>query len=247
VAAALVGSVAEAAEDGPAEAAVLAEEVPVEAGNQKWAQRLIKEGDSSKVSAAVAKAEKQTSGEIVPIIVRRSSTIGHVPFLLTLILLVALLVFEVPQLPVFARYNLNWILFFVALFCFLISIPLSKSIWVQRMLVSQTDQKFQVEERALLEFYQTGIVNTKARTGILLFLSVMERKAVVLADEAIAQKLPPETWTEICQVMVQGVKKGETAEGLTQAIEICGQVLAKHFPAQELNPNELKDHLIIKI
>ncbi len=219
----------------------------MEAGNQKWARSLIKEGDPLKVSAAVAKVETQTSGEIVPIIVRRSSTIGHVPFLLTLILLVAILVFEVPQMPIFARYNLSWILFFVALFCFLVSIPLSKFIWVQRMLVSQADQKFQVEERALLEFYQTGIVNTKARTGILLFLSVMERKAVVLADEAISQKLPPETWNEICQIMVDGVRKGDTATGLVKAIEACGQVLAQHFPAQELNPNELKDHLIIKI
>jgi len=235
-----------AAEDGPAAAAALAEEVPVEAGNQRWIHGLIKAGEADQVSAAVVKAEMKTSGEIVPVIVRRSSTIGHVPFLLTLIILVGLLVFEVPQMPIFANYNASWILFFVSVLCFLISIPLSKLIWVQRMLVSQGDQKFQVEERALLEFYETGIVNTEARTGILIFLSVMERKAVVLADESIAKKLPPETWAHICKDVVDGIKDGKTALGLTQAIEKCGAVLAQHFPPTANNPNELKDHLVIK-
>lgn len=214
--------------------------------NQKWIHGFLKAGEADQVSAAVARAESKTTGEIVPVIVRRSSAIGHVPFLLTLILLVTLMVFEIPQSRWLAAYNLTWILFFVAILCFAISIPLSKWVWVQRLLVPRDDQSFQVDERALLEFYETGIVNTKARTGILLFLSLMERKAVVLADEAIAKKLPPETWQNICQEMVAGIKRGETASGLIRAIETCGDILAQHFPPDQANPNELKDHLVIK-
>jgi putative membrane protein len=221
-------------------------EVPVAAGNMKWSERLLQSGDAEKVSQAITKAEAATSGEIVPMIVRRSSTTGHVPFMLTLVILVSLLAFEVPQHSWFARYGLTWSLFFVSLFCFLISIPLSKIVLIQRLMVPQGDQIFQVEERALLEFYKTGIVDTKARTGILLFLSIMEKKAVVLADESIAKKLPPETWKQICDEMIHGIQLGKTADGLVTAIEKCGQILARHFPPTAENPNELKDHLIIK-
>ncbi len=216
------------------------------AGNQKWAHNFITEDQAKAVSVAVAKAEVKTSGEIVPVIVKRSSTIGHVPFLLTLVILVTLLVFEVPHLSFFVDYNLHWVMFFISLACFLISMPLSKLKIVQRLLVPQGDQAFQVEERALLEFYQTGIVNTKARTGILLFLSLMERKAVVLADESIAKQLPAETWKQICDLMVDGIKSGDTGAGLIRAIEKCGEILATHFPSNEQNPNELEDNLIIK-
>jgi putative membrane protein len=233
-------------EAGPAAAVDSAVEVPVEVGSKKWSEQLLQSGDEDKVTQAVAKAEARTSGEIVPMIVRRSSTTGHVPLMLTLMILVALLAFEVPQHPWLARYGLTWALFFVSAFCFLISIPLSKLVLIQRLMVPQGDQIFQVEERALLEFYQTGIIDTKARTGILLFLSIMEKKAVVLADESIAKKLPPETWKQICDDMVHGIQLGKTADGLILAIEKCGQILAQHFPPTADNPNELKDHLIIK-
>jgi putative membrane protein len=224
----------------------LAGEVPVEAGDQKWARCFIKPGDAEKVAEMVAQAEKTTAGEIVPIIVRRSSTIGYLPYLLTLMMLVVLFIFEVPQNLMLASWNLHLVLFLMVVICFLLSNVLARSIWVQRLMVPKSDQTFQVEARALLEFYQTGIVNTKARTGILLFLSVMERKAVVLADEAIAQKLPPETWQKICQEMVEGIRSGSVAEGLGQAITHCGKILAQHFPPLAENSNELKDLLIIK-
>ncbi len=211
-----------------------------------WSKSFLQAGDAEKVSAAVALAEAKTSGEIVPMIVRRSSTTGHVAFMLSLVILVALLAFEVPQNPMLLRIGLIWSTLAMAVVSFLISIPLAKLVWIQRLFVPQGDQIFQVEERALLEFYQTGIVQTKARTGILLFLSLMERKAVVLADQSIAEKLPPETWKQIVDQMVEGIQLGKTAEGMVAAVEKCGGILAQHFPPTAENPNELKDNLIIK-
>jgi len=242
-------AVAEAAVAGPAAAEVSVAEVPVAAGdkNQNWTRHFIKDGEAEQVAAAVTNAEKKTSGEIVPMIVRRSSTIGHVPYLLTVILWLILVVFEIPQHSFFTmEFYGPWILAVLAIVCFLISFPLSKLFWIQRMLVPHSDQAFQVDTRALLEFYQTGIINTHSRTGILLFLSLMERKAVVLADESISKKMPVETWKQICQEMVEGIQKGDTGAGMVRAVEKCGEVLAPHFPRSAGDQNELKDALIIK-
>ncbi len=194
----------------------------MEVGNQnhlwpKWAQNFVTPEEAKQISEAVAEAEKKTQGEIVPIIVRRSSTIGHVPYLLTLCLFILLFAFEIPQSQRIGHTG-EWILFAVAALVFILSFPLSRLTWIQRIFVPQGDQAFQVEARALLEFYQAEISKTQGRTGILLFLSLMERKAVVLADEAISQKLPKETWVQICQEMVGGIGKGQTAEGIIKAV-----------------------------
>lgn len=229
--------------------AALAEEVPVEVGNRQWpswAKGFVTPEEAQKISETVAKVETKTAGEIVPMIVHRSSVIGHIPMLLTLAFLVTLLVFEVPHMNFFSGLSRAWLLFLISGLCFGISIPLSRLAWVQRLMVSQADQIFEVEERALLEFYQAGISSTRGQTGILIFLSLMERKAVVLADEAISKKLPQEVWSQICKDLVECIKKGKTAEGLNQAVLRSGELLAQHFPHGPQNDNELSNHLILK-
>ncbi len=213
----------------------------------QWIHGFITPEEGERISAAVAQIETRTSGEVVPMIVRRSSAIGHVPWLLTLILLVIILVFEVPHWDFFAEMNATWLLFLLSALCFLISIPLSRWKWVQRLLVPRADQSFQVEERALIEFYASGVTGTKAKTGILIFISLMERKAVILADQAISDRLPKETWAQICQSMVELIRQDKTAEALLHAIERSGELLAEHFPhGPGENINELSNLLILK-
>jgi len=212
----------------------------------RWAKGFVTPDEAHKISETVAKMEMKTAGEIVPIIVQRSSMIGHIPYLLTLIFLVVLLVFEVPHLEFFSELNTAWLLFLISGLCFFLSIPLARLTWVQRLLIPQSDQTFEVEERALLEFYQARIHSTRGKTGILIFLSLMERKAVVLADEAISKKLPRETWAQICLDLVEGIKMGRTVEGMNHAIQRSGELLAQHFPHGPENDNELSNHLILK-
>lgn len=219
----------------------------MEVGNfPSWARSVLKPEDLPKISEAVRRAEMKTTGEIVPVIVHRSSVVGHVPLMFTLVFLVLLLVFEVPQLDVFEELNAYWFLFFVAVGSFALAQFVSRSMWVQRIFVPVGDQAIQVEERALIEFYQQGIGKTAENTGILLFLSVMERRAVVLADEAIARRLPKEAWHQVCATLVEGIKHEQTAEALIAAIHKSGELLALHFPAHKENQNELSNQLILK-
>jgi putative membrane protein len=229
---------------GAAAAVDLVVEVPVEVGS--WARKHISSADEKRVSEAVAKAEKGTRGEIVPLIVERSSTIGHVPVTITLFFLVLILIFEVPHHEFFNELANRWLLLLVAGLCFLVAQFLSKISWVQRICIPKGDQKFQVEERAALEFHQLGVQKTQRQTGILLMLSLMERRAVVYGDEGIAKKLSQEAWAQIVEILIEGVKADKTADGMIKAIERSGELLAKHFPSDAENFNELSNQLILK-
>lgn len=211
-----------------------------------WARDILNERDCDKISEAVRVAELSTEGQIVPMIVRRSSVAHYLPFQITLVMLVLILVLEVPQADIFAHFNAYWVLFFLSAFCYGLSILLSRLQMIQRLFIPGPDQLFQVETRAHLEFYLQGLNRTKKNTGVLLFISLMERRAVVLADEAIAQKLPHDTWLQVCSLMVNGVKKGQTGEGIANAIRKCGEHLTQHFPAQADGTNELSNQLILK-
>jgi putative membrane protein len=74
----------------------------------------------------------------------------------------------------------------------------------------------------------------------------MEHRAVVLADQSIAEKIDPNSWQELIDLMIQGVKRGDLAAGMSQAIERGGELLSAHFPIPENDTNELHDHLVIK-
>jgi len=74
----------------------------------------------------------------------------------------------------------------------------------------------------------------------------MEHRAVVLADHGIAEKLEETVWREVVELMLQGVKKGDLAGGMSRAVLRCGELLTPHFPIAPGDENELHDHLVIK-
>jgi putative membrane protein len=85
---------------------------------------------------------------------------------------------------------------------------------------------------------------THGRTGILIYLSMRERRAQIIADEAIASKVAPETWGEAMAALLAHIKEGRHADGMIAAVEKVGAVLAEHFPRAEDDQNELPDRLI---
>lgn len=218
---------------------------------------LISESERQKISEAVRKAEEKTSGEIVPMIVMRSSVVGHIPVVLFLIFSAITLAFSVPtslatyfelvgSTPFKAQmFSVLSVLGLWALFWGL-SLQLAKVNLLQRLFTSRGDLAFQVEERALLEFHQHHLAQTQARTAVLIFISLMEQRAVILGDQAISEKLPPGTWDAILSEMVLEIKKGQAGSGLTRAVEKCGQILSDHFPIQPGDKNEICNQLIIK-
>lgn len=215
----------------------------------KWLRSRLSPEEGKAIEEAIKKAEQKTSGEIVPLIVRRSSTIGHVPLCLLLLLTNMSLILEggiqfYTQSPLLLSSPLFMLGALVTLL--LLTRILSPLEWVQRILTPRQDQALQVNQRAEIEFFEAHMGETQAATGILLMLSLMEHRAVVLADKAINDKLPPDTWHQVIGEMTYGIKSQNISQGMIAGIHRCGELLAQHFPLPPNDTNELSNQLIIK-
>lgn len=168
------------------------------------------------------------------------------PLMLTMILTVAAILIESPWSDWLWIHP--WVYLWPALVVvfFIFSIFLARLKWIQKVFVSEGDELFQVHQRAELEFYRNKVHRTSEGTGILIFVSVMEKKAVILGDEAISAKLPKETWDELLAHLKTQLSKGAWGAGFIEAIEDSGRMLKTHFPMESTVKNELKNHLIVK-
>ncbi len=216
------------------------EEIP------SWARSVLGNDGAERIESAIADAESRTSGEIVPLLVRRSSTVGHVALVSFTLLLLCVFLSDLPAHltelggPYLAWLGASWLL------AGGLALGVSRLDAVQRLLTPRSDQMRQVDLRAQIEFYELEMSQTQDRTGILLLVSLMEHRAVVLADRSIAGKLDAKVWQELVDLMIQGVKRGDLAAGMTQAIQRCGELLSPHFPIAADDINELRDHLVVK-
>lgn len=202
-----------------------------------WLKGFLSADGALKIQKSVEHAELTTQAEIVPMIVRSSSTKGFLPFQVFLILaLISMTFFR--ELPYFGIF---WLL--------ILSVPLSVilSQWppVQRWLIPKEDQIQDVYHRAHFEFFENKLGATSKNVGVLIFVSLNEHRAVVLADEGISKRIDTKVWEEAIQALLRGIKSKDAAQGFVDAIQLCEQILAQHFPATNRNPNELHNHLII--
>ncbi|WP_128893114.1 TPM domain-containing protein [Erythrobacter sp. HKB08] len=101
-----------------------------------------------------------------------------------------------------------------------------------------------VRERAVKHFKVGAERRTHGRTGILIYLSMREHRAEIVADEPIAVKVDAEVWGNAMADMLVEIRKGCIAEGLAAGVRDVGEVLSQHFPRAEDDENELPDRLI---
>ena len=86
---------------------------------------------------------------------------------------------------------------------------------------------------------------TVGRTGVLIYLSLAERRAEIVADEAVTKVTTPECWGDAMAELIGEIRAGRPGEGLAMAVEEVGEVLARHFPKTSDDTNEIPDKLII--
>jgi putative membrane protein len=85
---------------------------------------------------------------------------------------------------------------------------------------------------------------TLSKTGVLLYLSLAEHRAEIVADAAIHSKAPQEAWGEAMAALIEAMRDNRPGDGVAAAVERIGAVLATHFPYSGTDPNELPDRLI---
>ena len=94
------------------------------------------------------------------------------------------------------------------------------------------------------QFFAQGLDQTENRTGVLIYASLAERYAEIVADAGIHAKVTPDVWDQAIAALVAGMREGRPGDGFVAAIERCGAVLAEHFPPGALNRDELPNRLV---
>jgi putative membrane protein len=135
--------------------------------------------------------------------------------------------------------QLLWPLGGAALGFLLICIPAVKGRLIAKHRITDA-----VHSRGLAAFTAHGLHHTKAHTGILLLVSLLEHRVVVLADRGINEKVPPGTWDEVVQMLTAGLKSGNGCDAFCRAIQRCGAILAQHFPRSADDVDELANKLV---
>ncbi|MEM6476128.1 MAG: hypothetical protein AAF687_08180 [Pseudomonadota bacterium] len=101
-----------------------------------------------------------------------------------------------------------------------------------------------VHKQAVKHFKVGAERRTTGHTGIMIYLSMKEHRAEIVADEAIASKVSADVWGEAMVDMISEIKRGRIAEGMACGVRDVGVVLTEHFPSGEDDENELPDRLI---
>ncbi len=217
---------------------------------------LFKDDELKKIEDAVATAERKTSGEIAVAFTRQSDSYASHELLFSIgcgFLYFMIMLFFTHGVEAFVRqlsweYSVTHLVMaygfstFVLIFLIylLANIPL-----VDRLIVPRSIMRRKVRERALRHFTEAGVYKTKDQTGILIFISHLERRIELLADSGIAAKIQQQTWDKIVQHIIDGIRQGTLVDHLIESIGRCGDILAEHFPIQPDDVNELKNGIEI--
>jgi putative membrane protein len=193
--------------------------------------------DRETVSAAIREAEKHTGGQIVCVLAHASSAYVHVPILWASVLAL----FAPWPLIQFTSWSVQRI-FLIQLAVFIVAALVFSWMPLRLLLVPLAVRRARAHRAALEQFVIRRVAHTKSRTGVLIFVSLAERYARIIADEGIAQKVHVSEWQGAIDALVDHMRAGRFVAGLTAAIERCGAVLAAHAPAHG-SVNELPDRL----
>lgn len=212
------------------------------------------------VTAAVAQAEANTSGEIVTVLADRSDGYTDVALLWAVaISFTAMAVMT--AFPDFytgvvdralGRWSHVWtpgelltLVTGVGLLKFLGTWAIQAWQPLKFLLIPGPVKLSRVRAAAVRHFKVGADRRTHGRTGVLLYLSMREHRAEIVADEAIASKVDAEVWGLAMADMLAEIRKGNVGEGLAAGVRDVGKVLAEHFPRSEDDVNELPDRLIL--
>ncbi len=217
---------------------------------KKLASKFLSEPEKQAIEACVKEVEKHTSGEIVPMVVSSSY---HYPMSDMIGALVFALLISVGVTLAYS-FQKAWggvtamdLWLFPAVFAvsFLLFHELVKRIpGLKRIFITKTEIAEEVEEAALTSFYRNGLSETRDRTGILIFISVFERKALVLADEGINAKVDTGVWQEVVDLVVDSIKARQQAEGICRAVRRCGELIRENFPVKSDDTDELGNLIV---
>jgi putative membrane protein len=207
------------------------------------------------IEAAVSDAEKNTFGEIVPVVATMSGRYDRAEDTFGIIFALICLSLAWTYWRQIVSVGNDWcnglesnLSLLAVIGIFVIGLMLGTLLATIFPLlclpfIPKKEMRQEVERSAAEAFQKYRVRGTKGATGILIYVSLYEHRVVVLGDSAIRDKLAPEVWNDICQAAIQSIKRRALAEGLIDAIRLSGKLLAEHFPVMQGDRNELGNEL----
>lgn len=207
--------------------------------------RPISEADREYVTAAIREAEARTDGEIYCVVARQSEGYFFPAACMAMVgvLLASLAVAFVSEywwvsirLPHFIMKQIAAVAAVLAILWLVPALRIHLVPWQMRHRAAR--------DNARRQFLGRNVHRTAARTGVLIFVSLAERYAEVIADVGISAHVDPKVWEDTVADLTDHARQGRLADGFVKAVQSVGAVLATHFPVSPDNQNELDDHLI---
>jgi putative membrane protein len=205
------------------------------------ADKFFSEEERERIKKTVQDVETRTIGEVAVMVVDSSDqyieaeVMGGV-FLGSLISLVLTMAFFHSSLWSFIW--LSFIFYFPAKYIFR-KVPHLKTAFI-----GLKRKEHAVMQRAERAFYEKGLYKTRENSGVLFFLSLLERKVWVLADVGIYKRIEQETLNRFANTVSHGIRERRACDALCKAIEESGEVLASHFPMKPGDTDELSDEVM---
>ncbi|MBA2114648.1 TPM domain-containing protein [Bremerella alba] len=220
------------------------------------ASTLFSADQRQKIQETVAQAEANTSCEIVPVVATASGRYDRAEDILGLWLatIAAVLVWTLYPRSAedpgdWAGTSLDWGLLALVVsivVAFLVGAMLGSQIgWLRRLFTPSNQMKDEVASQARQVFFDRRVHHTSGATGLLIYVSLFEHTAAVLADQEVLEKLGQPALDELCQQLTEGLHQGHPTEAMCGVIESAGQQLAGVLPRTDDDTNELPDALVL--
>lgn len=201
--------------------------------------------DHERIAQAIRTAEQTTSGEIYCVVARSSDGyFFQAAFTAALALFAVSIAFGYVLEALWLSVRLPHFLIVqavaaISLFVLLWLVPSLRIHFVPRR------QRYKAAHaNAVKQFLARNVHRTAARTGVLIFVSIAERYAEVVADSGIDAKVGQHVWDGVVRDLTAHAGDDRLADGFVNAIGAVGSVLAEHFPVGPGDVNELDDHLV---
>lgn len=201
--------------------------------------------EHDRISQAIRDAEAKTSGEIYCVLARSSSSYffpSAFAIAVAMLLISAIVVWALE----WRWYSIDaFQLIMAQMFAFATALLVLRWMpWLRIHLVPKRIRYERAHENAVKQFLARNIHLTEARTGVLIFVSLAERYAEVVADSGINQKVQQADWNNIVVGLISAAGQQRLTEGFVGAVDSVGELLSAHFPWRDDDKNELDDHLV---
>lgn len=200
---------------------------------------MISQAEKARIIDAITVAEAKTAGELFCVIAHASSGYSLVP-----VAWAALVALTVPAPLIYLTTWPAGLIYLVQLAAFIVTAAVFSLPAIRFRVVPNQAMRERAHVEAMRQFLAQGLHLTEHRTGVLVFVSVVEHYAEIVADSGINAKVVPAVWQDAVDAAVAAIREGRIGDGLVAAVERCGAVLAEHFPPGAINRDEVPNKVV---